>query len=417
MPSSTTTPAAQTWCLDPGPLRPLVAQFTNHLASLGHTTLTVGGYGDAARHFTVWLRQSSIAIARVDDNTCAEFAAHRCRCPGIRRCDRVSAKYARRARRFVCFLAECGVVDKLALPGPAPVEPRVALFQDWLRQHRGISESTISRYGRMVVRLQIALGADPAHYTAASIRRAILDELRGTSAAHVKTMTTALRGYLRFLGASGACDLELMRAVPTIPQWRLSAMPRYLPAEDVDRVIASCDAGKARGIRDRAILLLLSRLGLRAGDVLDLRLSDICWTDGTLRVRGKGRREVCLPLPQDAGDALLKYICQARPMTTATLCSCAHLRPTEPLRDPRPFHPWSDWRWPGPRSRTRHRTVPTCFAILRRPPCCAPGPRWTPSAPSCGIAQRPPRPTTPRSTFLCCFKSPSPGRERHHAEP
>ena len=246
-----------------------MAQFTNHLASLGHTTLTVGGYGDAARHFTVWLRQSSIAIARVDDNTCAEFAAHRCRCPGIRRCDRVSAKYARRARRFVWFLAECGVVDKLALPGPAPVEPRVALFQDWLRQHRGISESTISRYGRMVVRLQIALGADPAHYTAASIRRAILDELRGTSAAHVKTMTTALRGYLRFLGASGACDLELMRAVPTIPQWRLSALPRYLPAEDVDRVIASCDAGKARGIRDRAILLLLSRLGLRAASVSD----------------------------------------------------------------------------------------------------------------------------------------------------
>ena len=329
MPSSTTTPAAQTWCLDPGPLRPLVAQFTNHLASLGHTTLTVGGYGDAARHFTVWLRQSSIAIARVDDNTCAEFAAHRCRCPGIRRCDRVSAKYARRARRFVWFLAECGVVDKLALPGPAPVEPRVALFQDWLRQHRGISESTISRYGRMVVRLQIALGADPAHYTAASIRRAILDELRGTSAAHVKTMTTALRGYLRFLGASGTCDLELMRAVPTIPQWRLSAMPRYLPAEDVDRVIASCDAGKARGIRDRAILLLLSRLGLRAGDVLDLRLSDICWTDGTLRVRGKGRREVCLPLPQDAGDALLKYICQARPMNDS---DTVFLRSSAPYR-------------------------------------------------------------------------------------
>ncbi len=64
MPSSMATLAGQTWCLDPGPLRPLVAQFTDHLASLGHTTLTVGGYGDAARHFAVWLQQSSIAIGR-----------------------------------------------------------------------------------------------------------------------------------------------------------------------------------------------------------------------------------------------------------------------------------------------------------------------------------------------------------------
>ena len=84
MPSSTTTPKGQTWCLDPGPLRPLVAQFTDHLASLGHATLTVGNYGDAARHFAVWLQQSGIAIAQVNDDTCAGFAAHRCRCPGIR---------------------------------------------------------------------------------------------------------------------------------------------------------------------------------------------------------------------------------------------------------------------------------------------------------------------------------------------
>ena len=313
MPSSTTAPTGHFRRLDPGPLLPLVDQFTDHLASLGHTALTVHGYDDAARHFAAWLQQSGIAIAQVDGDTCAGFAAHPCRCPGIRRSDRVSAKYARRASRFVRFLSERGIVGRLTPPEPTPVEPLVLLFQDWLRQHRGITEHTISRHGRMVTRLQIALGADPARYTAASIRQAVLDEANGTSAAHAKTMTTALRGYLRFLGASGACRPELMHAVPTIPQWRLSAMPRYLPAEDVERVIASCNVSKAHGVRDRAILLLLARLGLRAGDVLDLRLSDICWADGTLRVCGKGRREVCLPLPQDAGDAVLEYICRARP--------------------------------------------------------------------------------------------------------
>lgn len=211
MPNSTTALTGQTWCLDPRPLLPLVARFTDHLASLGHTTLTVGNYGDAARHFLVWLQRSGIAVARVDVSTCGGFANHQCRCPGIRRSDRVSAKYACRASRFVRFLSECGVVGSLASPDPAPVERRVALFQAWLRQHRGIAERTIDRHGRMIARLQVALGTDPAGYTAASIRQVVLNELRGTSVAYVKTMTTALRGYLRFLGASGACRLELIQ--------------------------------------------------------------------------------------------------------------------------------------------------------------------------------------------------------------
>ncbi len=329
MPSSTNLPARPVWHLDPGPLRPLVDQFTGHLVSLGYAALTVQSYGDAARHFSVWLQRSGVAVARVDLDTCSAFAKHRCRCPGIRRGTRVSGRYSRRAGRFVRFLAECGAVKGLTSPAPAPVDVHVVLFQQWLRQHRGITERTISKHGRMVTRLLGALGPDPARYTAALIRQAILDEVRGTSAAHAKTMTTALRGYLGFLGASGVCRADLAKAVPTVPQWRLSAMPRYLPAVDVERMIAACDVSKSHGVRDRAILLLLAHLGLRAGDVLDLRLGQICWADGTLRVCGKGRREVCLPLPQDAGDALLDYICRARPPSDS---DAVFLRSSAPYR-------------------------------------------------------------------------------------
>ena len=306
-------PTNQTWHLDPGSLHPLVDRFTSHLKNLDYSPLTVGAYGDAARHFTAWLHLAGKSVADIDAATCAGFGSHLCRCPGIRRGSRVSAKYARRASRFVQFLSECGVANQPAVPGRAPMDRAVTLFQDWLRRHRGIAECTISRYGLMVTRLLGALGADPARYTAAAVRKAVLDEAKGTSAAHAKTMTTALRGYLRFLGASGVCRSELADAVPTIPQWRLSAMPRYLPADDIERMIAACNICKAHGVRDRAILLLLSRLGLRAGDVLGLRLDDFCWAEGTIRVSGKGRREVCLPLPQDAGDAVLEYICRARP--------------------------------------------------------------------------------------------------------
>lgn len=128
-----------------------------------------------------------------------------------------------------------------------------------------------------------------------------------------KTFCTALRVYLRFLTSVGKCRPGLEQAVPLVPQWRLSSLPRYLRIRDVERLIASCDCHKPVGIRDRVILLLLSRLGLRAGDILNLRLSDIDLREGTLLVSGKGRREVELPLPQDAGDALLRYLNEARP--------------------------------------------------------------------------------------------------------
>ena len=330
MSSSIITPTSRSFFLDPGPLRPLVEEFGRCLASQGHTILTVRGYEDAARHFAAWFQQTGTAVADIGEDTCVAFAAHRCRCPGGRRANRVSAKYARRAWRFVQFLSTSRAAGPTTTSEPPPVIPRVGLFQDWLRRHRGISERTIDRYGRMVMRLLAALGADPAEYVASLIRQTILDEVKDMSAAHAKTITTALRCYLRFLGACGECRLDLIHAVPTIPQWRLSAMPRYLPLDDVERLIAACDTSLAHGVRDKAILLLLSRLGLRAGDVLALRLDHLCWADGTLRVGGKGRRDVCLPLPQDTGDALLDYICRARPTSDSDvvfLRSCAPYRP------------------------------------------------------------------------------------------
>jgi site-specific recombinase XerD len=142
---------------------------------------------------------------------------------------------------------------------------------------------------------------------------AILNEAQRCSAVYTKTMTTALRGYLRFLAAVDLCRPGLEHAVPLIPQWRLSSLPRYLSPDQVERLVASCDLRTGRGVRDRAILLLLARLGLRAGDILEMRLGDIDWSSGTLRVRGKGRRETRLPMPQDAGNAVLDYLDGVRP--------------------------------------------------------------------------------------------------------
>ena len=300
--------------MNPGILGVFVEEFTNHLTALGHTRLTVTNYGDGARHFAEWLRLSEIVLVDIDDDVIAQFARHRCKCSGSRKHQLLSAKYVRRVRRFVGFLVERDITKAAAPNASKAVNERVIEFQDWLRHHRGISERTIDRHGRMVMRLLPGLGDDPGTYDAELVRRVILAEAQKSSRANVKTMTTALRGYLQFLAAHGLSRPWLDRAVPTIPQWRLSALPRYLPPAEVERLIASCDLTKTHGIRDKAILLLLARLGLRAGDILGMRLDDIAWEEGTLRVRGKGRREVRLPLPQDAGDALLHYLEQARPL-------------------------------------------------------------------------------------------------------
>lgn len=300
-------------CMDPGALGTFVEEFTNQLAALGHTRLTVANYGGAARHFAEWLRLSDIVLADVDDAVIARFARHRCKCSGNRQHHRLSAKYVRRARRFVRFLIDRGAARTVTSNIPA-VKRRVADFQDWLRHHRGLSERTVDRHGRMIIKLLADLGDDPRRYDAECVRQVILTEAQRSSRASIKTMAMALRGYLRFLAAHGLCRPGLDQAVPTVPQWRLSALPRYLPSPDIERLITSCDLTKAHGVRDRAILLLLARLGLRAGDILGMRLDDVAWDEGTLRVRGKGRREVRLPLPQDAGDALLDYLEQPRPL-------------------------------------------------------------------------------------------------------
>lgn len=299
--------------LNAGPLQSLVDAFVAELQSRRYASLTVSGYEHSARHFADWLCRNRIELDGVDEDVVRRFAGHRCRCPGSRRQDHISAKYVRRVRRFIRFLADRQVLAAVPPPIVTRVDGRIAAYQDWLRHHRGISERTVDRHGRMIARLLPTLGPDPELYDALLIRRAIIDEAKRSSRPHVKTMTTALRGYLRFLAATGLCRSGLDHAVPIIPQWRLSALPRYLPGGTVEQVIASCDLTKPHGIRDRAILLLLARLGLRAGDVLMMRLGDIAWTEGTIRVRGKGRREIRLPLPQDAGDALLDYLSRVRP--------------------------------------------------------------------------------------------------------
>jgi site-specific recombinase XerD len=185
-----------------------------------------------------------------------------------------------------------------------------------MRNQRGIKENTLLRYGIVIKDILGDLGTDPSLYDAASIRAFILSRTKGKSRSAVKEVVTVTRMFLRYLIANGKCRTGMDDAVPTFAMWRLSTLPRYLPSADVERVIAACHRDTAVGLRDRAAILLLARLGLRAGDILNMDLSDIDWVHASVRVSGKSHTEVRLPLTQEVGDAVLEYLRRGRPPTT-----------------------------------------------------------------------------------------------------
>jgi site-specific recombinase XerD len=143
----------------------------------------------------------------------------------------------------------------------------------------------------------------------------VLDRTGKCGAPSTQKRITSLRAFLRYLTFAGWCQEDLALAVPAVAHWRLARQPCCLTDEEVTRLIAACDGPSPGRLRDRAILLLLTRLGLRAGDVAELRFRDIDWKHGTVQVSGKGRYQVRLPLPQDVGDALLRYL-DCRPNIT-----------------------------------------------------------------------------------------------------
>jgi site-specific recombinase XerD len=200
-----------------------------------------------------------------------------------------------------------------------------------MQVHRGVQVSTLRSYRPHILAMLTALGVCPAQWDVAQIRTAILTYARPRRPVLAKKRVTALRMFLRFLSATGHCQPGLEAAVPSIASWPLATLPRYLPPEAVERVIAAGERTTARGLRDHAIVLLLARLGLRAGEVASLHLDDIDWVQGTFCVLGKSRREAKLPLPQDVGDAVLAYLETARPAILSPFVFLTAIAPWTPI--------------------------------------------------------------------------------------
>jgi site-specific recombinase XerD len=265
-----------------------------------------------AAHFGYWIGAHGVSIDQIREGALDAFARHlpTCACPhpfqGRDRYHRDGAQ------RLVTHWRRLGVVPPISAE-PETVSPVITRFSQWMRQHRGVTESTLANYVPLVTEFVVACGAEATAYDAASVRAFILARASRYGRSRAKSTVNAIRVFLRFLAVCGHCSADLVAAVPRIAEWKLSSLPRYISSRDIEQLCAACDPATATGARDRAVILLLARLGLRAGDVRDLRLTDIDWARGRLRVMGKGRCETWLPLPQDAGDAVRHYVTCGRP--------------------------------------------------------------------------------------------------------
>ncbi len=313
----------------------LLDGFADHLSQCGYSHSQGSRHLRAAAHLLYWLDRSGVAPSEIGPAVMGQFIRHlqRCHCAGFAGMHR--DKLLRGVRAFTAYLEGWALGTARHDTENAVTSVLWECFCRWMHEHRGISERTLRDYRHRLRHLLADLVDAPSKLDVAYLRRFTLELGRNGGNAVVKSTTTALRQFIRFLVAEGQCPTGLEEAIPNIAYWRLSTLPRYLRPEEVERVLASPDARTPVGKRDRAILLLLARMGLRAGDVVQLRLADIDWCAATLSVCGKNRRQTLLPLTQEVGDGIVDYLLHGRPPTTSDCVFVRAIAPFRPFRDAR----------------------------------------------------------------------------------
>ena len=303
-------------------------EFLTALAKAGYTESTQYSKERLIAPFIRWVRRSAFTLADLDDPSVDAFLAS----SSCRGSDHRTALY-----QFVQHLRNVGAVAPRRSQRSS-AEMLVCRYIEHLRSKQGLSAHSIavySSFARAFVAAQ-RLPEDAAVLDRLAVGRYQLDDSRNRSVSFVRLLAAALRSFLRFCFLDGITAADLSTAVHPIRRWQLAAIPQFLTADEVERVVAvpSADRSTARGCRDFAILLLLARLGLRASEILALDIDDIRWSVGEIVVRGKGRLHDRLPLPHDVGEALALYLSDGRGPSSSRRLFLRHVAPRVGLSQP-----------------------------------------------------------------------------------
>lgn len=295
-----------------GPLAPFAPGFAAELSRQGYTPVSAAFQLQLLAHLSRWLAGEGLDSHGLSPAEVARFLEAR-RAAGY-----TNYRSAKAVRPMLEHLRRLGVVPlPAAAVAEGPVEMLLEQYLRYLTVERGLASTTARAYQHSVRPfLRGRVAADELKLeslTAGDVTAFVVARCREQTPGSAKLTVTALRSLLGFLHVDGVLNRSLATAVPSVASRRLAGLPKGLEPGQVRRLLASCDRRTRVGLRDFAILTVLVRLGLRAGEIAGLQLEDIVWRAGEFVVRGKGRKAERMPLPADVGDALAAYLRRGRP--------------------------------------------------------------------------------------------------------
>lgn len=297
-----------------GPLAPFAEEYRIKLRERGYKPRSISEDLRHVARLSRWLEERQLGAADLSNKRFEEFFGELPRqSDGGRVCSR------RALAQVLEVLEEHGLERLEGEETPvAASEVLLASFERFLLQERAVALSTAPIY---LARARCFLAwcapsGEVAGLRATDVTEAVLREATRVSVSATKLFVTALRSFLQFCFIEGLTPNDLSAAALSVARRRGSSLPKGIEERVANALLRSCDRRTSKGRRDYAILLILLRLGLRAGEVAGLRLDDIDWRAGEIVVRGKGRHEDCLPLPTDLGEAIVAYLGRGRPKDT-----------------------------------------------------------------------------------------------------
>lgn len=313
-----------------GPLTSFAEGFAAELAKQGYRPNAAANQLQFLAHLSRWLSTKGLDATALTASALNEFMAVR-RSQGYNQW--LSAKAV---APLVGYLRGLGFVVPEAKAALCPTEALLARYRRYLLDTRGLVATSARGYVDMVrpfVETRVVDGElDLMRLSPDDVVGFVRSTCRGRPIGSAKLALTALRSLLGYLHVEGLIRRPMSAVVPSVAGWRLAGLPRALEPSEVKRLLAACDQRSSNGRRDFAMLMLLVRLGLRAGEVRSLNLEDIDWRAGELVVRGKGNRIERLPLPADVGQAVVAYLERGRPVTAQGRAVFVRMRaPHRPL--------------------------------------------------------------------------------------
>ncbi len=295
-----------------GPLGSHIDSFAQILIVQDYKTSTAKQKIRIVADLSCWLDQQELSVKDLDETTLNEFLLYRGRRGSIFKIEPPTL------RQLLKHWRETGVVaDSVRVDDHSNRRRIESGFAEYLVQERGLKQITIDTYLPIAGRfLSDQFGTGPIVLNGLhpnDIVRFILRYTETVSTKRAQLIVCSLRSFFRFLYQRGETAIDLSPSALTVANWRLSELPKFLEPKQVERLLQSCNQDTLIGQRDYVILLLLARLGLRAGDVVHMTLDDIDWDAGEIIVSGKSDRQQKLPLPHDIGEALVRYLSHGRP--------------------------------------------------------------------------------------------------------